>query len=105
MPRGGQALAGSVQVVSSTNGDLGPSSDSPREPKMGGHLNTQPDVEVVEETKYVLVLNSILKKVQSQKGGSLLQACYLAVIKLMSGCVRIRCSGLTVTSAACCQQA
>ena len=51
MPAGGHVLAGSVQVVSSTNGDLGPSNDSPREPKLGGHLNTQPDVEVVEETK------------------------------------------------------
>ncbi|CAB4006477.1 casein kinase I-like, partial [Paramuricea clavata] len=51
MPSGGHRLAGSVQVVSSTNGDLGPSSDSALEPKLGGHLNTQPDVEVVEETK------------------------------------------------------
>jgi hypothetical protein len=51
MPTGGHRLAGSVQVVSSTNGDLGPSSDSPNEPRHG-HLNsTQPDVEVVEETK------------------------------------------------------
>ena len=70
MPTGGHALAGSVQVVSSTNGDLGPSSDSPREPKMGGHLNTQPDVEVVEETKYVLVFTSILKKVQTWQSSS-----------------------------------
>lgn len=51
MPAGGHRLAGSVQVVSSTNGELGPSNDSGLDPKLGGHLNTQPDVEVVEETK------------------------------------------------------
>jgi hypothetical protein len=51
MPSGGHRLAGSVQVVSSTNGDLGPSNDSPLGPKLDGHLNTQADVEVVEETK------------------------------------------------------
>ncbi|XP_046839332.1 casein kinase I-like [Xenia sp. Carnegie-2017] len=51
MPTGGHRLAGSVQVVSSTNGELGPSNDSGLEPKHGTHLNSQPDVEVVEETK------------------------------------------------------
>ena len=29
---------------------------------------------------------------------SLMQACYLAVIKPISGCVRIACSGLMITS-------
>lgn len=52
MPQAGNRLAGSVQVVSSTNGELGPSNDSQTEPKLGAHLNTaQPEVEVVEETK------------------------------------------------------
>ncbi|XP_031570830.1 casein kinase I-like [Actinia tenebrosa] len=41
-------LGGSVQVVSSTNGDLGPGDD---QGKSGAPLNTQPEVEVVEETK------------------------------------------------------
>lgn len=45
-------LAGSVQVLSSTNGELGPSEGSHMEPRLGPHLNTtQPEVEVVEETK------------------------------------------------------
>ena len=33
-----------------------------------------------------------------QVAASLLQACYLAVIKPISGCVRIACSGLMITS-------
>lgn len=48
-------LGGSVQVVSSTNGDLGPSDDQRMEGKSGAPLNAQPEVEVVEETKYVLI--------------------------------------------------
>lgn len=42
-------LAGSVQVVSSTNGELG--GDDRTERKSGVPLNAPPDVEVVEETK------------------------------------------------------
>ena len=34
----------------------------------------------------------------SQKHASLLQACYLAVMKPISGCVRIACSGLRIIS-------
>ena len=49
---------GSVQVVSSTNGELG--GDDPT----GGHSHTpitaQPEVEVVEETKYVVVFRFLL---------------------------------------------
>ena len=33
----------------------------------------------------------------AQVASRLLQACYLAVIKPISGCVRIACSGLTIT--------
>ena len=34
----------------------------------------------------------------AQIAASLLQACYIAVIKLISGCVHIACSGLVITS-------
>ena len=33
----------------------------------------------------------------AQVASRLLQACYLAVINAISGCVRIACSGLTIT--------
>ena len=44
-------LGGSVQVVSSTNGELG--GDDRTERKSGVPLNAAPEVDVVEETKYV----------------------------------------------------
>ena len=41
-----------MQVVSSTNGELGPTEDNRLEGKSGTPLHTQqPEVEVVEETK------------------------------------------------------
>ena len=48
-------LGGSVQVVSSTNGDLLPTEENRLESKAGSpvHAQQQPEVEVVEETKYV----------------------------------------------------
>ena len=59
MTKGGALLmptadrhGGSVQVVSSTNGELGPSDVSRLEGKSGAPLHTAPEVEVVEETKY-----------------------------------------------------
>ena len=47
-------IAGSVQVVSSTNGELGPSGDDANlvDRKTGVPLNSQADVEIVDETKY-----------------------------------------------------
>ena len=43
-------------MVSSTNGDLGPADDSRLEGKAGTPLHAQPpEVEVVEETKYVSI--------------------------------------------------
>lgn len=46
-------------MVSSTNGDLGPVDDSRLEGKAGTPLHAQqqqqPEVEVVEETKYVFL--------------------------------------------------
>ena len=45
-------------MVSSTNGDLGPADDSRIEGKAGTPLHAQqqqPEVEVVEETKYVFI--------------------------------------------------
>ena len=48
-PPGADRHGGSVQVVSSTNGDLGPVSD--HEGKSGQPLNAQPEVEVVDDTK------------------------------------------------------
>lgn len=45
-------------MVSSTNGDLGPVDDSRLEGKAGTPLHAQqqqPEVEVVEETKYVFM--------------------------------------------------
>lgn len=46
-------IAGSVQVVSSTNGELGPSNDDAQlvDRKTGVPLNSQADVEIVDETK------------------------------------------------------
>ena len=45
-----------MQVVSSTNGDLLPPEESRLEGKAGTPLHAQqPEVEVVEETKYVTV--------------------------------------------------
>eukprot|EP00795_Rhopilema_esculentum_P006170 gene6170-11566_t len=46
-------LAGSVQVVSSTNGELGPSADDANlvDRRTGVPLNSQPEVEMVDETK------------------------------------------------------
>ena len=44
-----------MQVVSSTNGDLLPTEDNRLETKAGSPPHAQqPEVEVVEETKYVL---------------------------------------------------
>ena len=48
---GADRHGGSVQVVSSTNGELGPSDVSRVEGRSGVPLNTAPEVEVVEETK------------------------------------------------------
>ncbi|KAK3727920.1 hypothetical protein QZH41_016370 [Actinostola sp. cb2023] len=55
-------LGGSVQVVSSTNGDLGPNED----PRMDGKLplNNLPEVEVVEETKCCCFFKRRKKKKQ-----------------------------------------
>ncbi len=49
-------IAGSVQVVSSTNGELGPSNDDAHlvDRKTGVPLNSQAEVEIVDETKYVI---------------------------------------------------
>ena len=44
------------------------------------------------------VLLTIYTARNAQVAASLLQACCLAVIKLISGCVRIACSGLMITS-------
>ena len=53
-------LAGSVQVVSSTNGELGPSADDANlvDRRTGVPLNSQPEVEMVDETKYVVYVFS-----------------------------------------------
>ena len=47
-------MAGSVQVVSSTNGELGPGNDDTHlvDRRTGVPLNSQPEVEIVDETKY-----------------------------------------------------
>lgn len=47
-------IAGSVQVVSSTNGELGPANDDTHlvDRRIGIPLNSQPEVEIVDETKY-----------------------------------------------------
>ena len=46
-----------MQVVSSTNGDLLATEDNRLEGKAGTPLNAQqPEVEVVEETKYVFII-------------------------------------------------
>ncbi|EDO34289.1 predicted protein [Nematostella vectensis] len=57
-------LGGSVQVVSSTNGDLGPIDDQRLEAKTGGApLNSQPEVEI-EETKCCCFFKRKKKKKQ-----------------------------------------
>ena len=50
-------------MVSSTNGDLGPVDDSRLEGKAGTplHAQQQPEVEVVEETKYVSI-NTVMMR-------------------------------------------
>ena len=47
-------MAGSVQVVSSTNGELGPGNDDTHlvDRRTGVPLNSQAEVEIVDETKY-----------------------------------------------------
>lgn len=60
-------LGGSVQVVSSTNGELGPVDDSRLEGKAGTPLHAQqqqPEVEVVEETKCCCFFKRKKKKKQ-----------------------------------------
>ena len=62
-------LGGSVQVVSSTNGDLGPVDDSRLEGKAGTPLHAQqqqPEVEVVEETKYVFMYINCVSRLDFQ---------------------------------------
>ena len=49
-------------------------------------------------TRYDVISTLVDSVRHAQVAASLLQACYLAVIKPLSGCVRIACSGLMITS-------
>ena len=56
-------------MVSSTNGDLGPVDDSRLEGKAGTPLHAQqqqPEVEVVEETKYVFMYINCVSRLDFQ---------------------------------------
>ena len=59
---------------------------------------------IAVEQKYFIVLNSLCPSVKKSSidvasvAISLLQVCYLAVINPISGCVRIACSSLMMTS-------
>ena len=53
---------------------------------------------IMAEIKIVCKMGSFIHVTKNaQVASSLLQACYLAVIKPISGCVRIACSGLMIT--------
>ena len=60
-------MAGSVQVVSSTNGELGPGNDDTHlvDRRTGVPLNSQPEVEIVDETKYENLLLHLCFKSQA----------------------------------------
>ena len=61
---------------------------------------------IAVEQKYFIVFNSLCPSVKKSsidvasvaKSAAQLQVCYLAVINPISGCVRIACSGLMMTS-------